>query len=83
MKIYPSKAEGTVTAPPSKSYSHRAIIIASLSETEKRENRALEEACKELNLKEGTIITFDTKKEYMYNEILIKQVPVYEYFLSI
>lgn len=29
--IYPSKLEGTISAPPSKSYTHRAIIIASLS----------------------------------------------------
>ena len=29
--IWPSKAEGEVTAPPSKSYTHRAIIIASLA----------------------------------------------------
>lgn len=31
IKIYPSKVEGTVTAPPSKSVTHRAIILASLA----------------------------------------------------
>lgn len=31
IKIYPSKIEGTVTAPPSKSVTHRAIILASLA----------------------------------------------------
>ncbi|MBI4067581.1 3-phosphoshikimate 1-carboxyvinyltransferase [Candidatus Gottesmanbacteria bacterium] len=29
--IYPSKLKGTISAPPSKSYTHRAIILASLS----------------------------------------------------
>lgn len=31
-KIYPSKAYGTVTAPPSKSFAHRALICGALSE---------------------------------------------------
>jgi len=51
------------------------------SETLERENRGLAEACEELNLNEGLIITFDKKSEYRYKNIEIKQIPFYEYFL--
>ncbi len=63
---------------------YEAVQVAyeiSNSETEKRENRGLVEACKELNLIKGTIITFNQKKEYKIDGISIKQIPVYEYFL--
>ncbi len=41
IKIYPSKIKGTITAPPSKSVTHRAIIIASLAHGESIINNAL------------------------------------------
>ena len=64
---------------------YKAIQVAyeiSDIETEKRENRGLAEACSALQLSEGTIITFDQKKEYYYKGIKINQIPVYEYFLN-
>jgi len=53
------------------------------SETMEREIRGLVEACKYLNIKEGIIITFDeTQQTIIKNEIIIKVIPVYVYFLK-
>jgi predicted AAA+ superfamily ATPase len=66
-------------------HTYKAIQVAyeiSDNETEERENRGLAEACSALQLTEGTIITFDQKKECNFNGIKINQVPIYEYFLN-
>jgi 3-phosphoshikimate 1-carboxyvinyltransferase len=50
-KITPSLVTGTVAAPPSKSYTHRAIIVASLADGESRIARPL--------LSDDTLLTID------------------------
>ncbi len=51
------------------------------SNTKSRELRGLLEACKYLNLKAGTIITFDEEDEFTHKDIKVNVVPVYKYFL--
>jgi predicted AAA+ superfamily ATPase len=50
--------------------------------TKKREIRGLIEACKAINVSEGTIITLDQKTDFVENNIHIKVIPVYEFFQS-
>lgn len=52
------------------------------SETLKRAIKGLLEACKYIDSKEGTIITFDNEEEIVHNNIKINIVPVYKYFLN-
>jgi 3-phosphoshikimate 1-carboxyvinyltransferase len=51
VKITPSAVTGTVVAPPSKSYSHRAIIVAALADGETRITHPL--------LSDDTLLTID------------------------
>ncbi len=51
------------------------------SNTKSRELRGLLEACKYLNQKAGTIITFDEEDEFTHKDIKVNVVPVYKYFL--
>ena len=55
VKITPSAVTGTVTVPPSKSYTHRAIIVASLADGESRIARPL--------LSDDTILTIDAVRQ--------------------
>lgn len=52
------------------------------SDTKERELRGLSEACDYLNLRAGTIITFDDEDEFTYKDIKVNVVPVYKYFLE-
>lgn len=64
---------------------YKAVQVAYIlnePDTLERENRGLAEACETLNLNEGVIITFDTRNEYTYKQITIRQIPFYEYFLT-
>ena len=47
--------------------------------TKKREIKGLIEACKNFNLKSGTIITFDSEDELIENGIKIKIIPFYKW----
>jgi 3-phosphoshikimate 1-carboxyvinyltransferase len=55
VKITPSAVTGTVAAPPSKSYSHRVIIVASLADGESRIARPL--------LSDDTLLTIDAVRQ--------------------
>jgi 3-phosphoshikimate 1-carboxyvinyltransferase len=55
VKITPSAVTGTVAVPPSKSYTHRAIIVASLADGESRIARPL--------LSDDTILTIDAVRQ--------------------
>ncbi|HEY77893.1 MAG TPA: 3-phosphoshikimate 1-carboxyvinyltransferase [Dehalococcoidia bacterium] len=55
VKITPSAVTGTVAAPPSKSYTHRAIIVASLADGETRIIRPL--------LSDDTLLTIDAVRQ--------------------
>jgi predicted AAA+ superfamily ATPase len=50
--------------------------------SKEREVRGLLEACKKINVNEGTIITFDQKDEFIQQGVNIKLIPVYQYFLE-
>ncbi len=50
--------------------------------TREREVRGLVEACLKLNMKEGTILTFDQKGELKQQGIRIQIIPAYQYFLE-
>ena len=47
--------------------------------TKKREIKGLIEACKNFDLKSGTIITFDSEDELIENGIKIKIIPFYKW----
>jgi len=51
------------------------------TETKNREIRALIEACKYINSNHGTILTFDTEENLVYDGIHVTIVPFYKYFL--
>lgn len=51
-------------------------------ETLNRELRGLSEACSTLNLKKGTIITFDTETDMVYNELEVQVIPVYKFLMN-
>ncbi|HOY33081.1 MAG TPA: ATP-binding protein [Bacteroidales bacterium] len=51
------------------------------NETKNREIRALIEACNYINSNNGTIITFDTEENIVYDGIKVTIVPFYKYFL--
>jgi hypothetical protein len=51
------------------------------SDTRKREFRGLVEACRFLNVLEGTIITFDQEETLELDEIKVNVVAFYKYFL--
>jgi hypothetical protein len=51
------------------------------SDTKKRELRGLVEACRFLNVTEGTIITFDQEETIQLDEIKVNVVAFYKYFL--
>lgn len=51
------------------------------NETKNREIRALIEACNYINSNNGTIITFDTEENLVYDGIKVAIVPFYKYFL--
>jgi 3-phosphoshikimate 1-carboxyvinyltransferase len=55
VKVTPSAVTGTVAAPPSKSYTHRAIIVASLADGESRIARPL--------LSDDTLLTIDAVRQ--------------------
>ncbi|MDD4148534.1 MAG: ATP-binding protein [Bacteroidales bacterium] len=52
------------------------------NQTKERELRALNEACKYINVNTGIIITFDTEENLIYKEINIVIIPFYKYFLT-
>ena len=60
LKIYPSKINGVLSVPQSKSYTHRAIILASISEGTSFINNPL--------------ISEDTKSNETVNEIFKRKI---------
>jgi hypothetical protein len=50
--------------------------------TKRRELRGLVDACKELDLKDGIIITSDTSQNFEVGKINIRAVPLYQWLLS-
>lgn len=51
--------------------------------TKNREIKGLIEACKNFNLNNGTIITFDSEDEIIENDIKIKIIPFYKYSIGL
>ena len=52
------------------------------TDTKNREIRGLVHACKTINSNNGIIITFDEEEEFLKQNITIKVIPFYKYFLS-
>jgi len=50
--------------------------------TKEREIRGLAEACYKINVNEGIIISLDQKEELKFQDINIKVIPVYQFFLN-